>query len=113
MLNTLYKTASWCVAVDKAALPKLIGYDLKVSLKYRFIGKILVYCMLHWCILKTHQVPSLLLMVDFIKAFDSVAWSFIEKSFSKFKFGNDIIQWILTVYININSCVHNILNGLM
>ena len=55
---------------------------------------------------KKHQVPSLILMVDFIKAFDSVAWSFIEKSFTKFKFGNDIIQWILTVYININSCVH-------
>ena len=55
---------------------------------------------------KKHQVPSLLLMVDFIKAFDSVAWSFIEKSFSKFKFGSDIIQWILIFYTNINSCVH-------
>ena len=45
-------------------------------------------------------------MVDFEKAFGSVAWSFIEKSLRKFKFGKDITQWTLTLYTNINSCVH-------
>ena len=56
-----------------------------------------------------HQIPGLLLMVDFEKAFDSVAWSFIEKSLRKFMFGKDITRWILTFYTNINSCVH--MNG--
>ena len=56
-----------------------------------------------------HQIPGLLLMVDFEKAFDSVAWSFIEKSLRKFKFGKYITRWILTFYTNINSCVH--MNG--
>ena len=45
-------------------------------------------------------------MVDFEKAFDTVARSFIEKSLRKFKFGKDITRWILTFYTNINSCVH-------
>ena len=40
------------------------------------------------------------------KAFDSVVWSFTEKSLCKFKFGKDITRWILTFYTNINSCVH-------
>ena len=55
---------------------------------------------------KQHQIPGLLLMVDFEKAFGSVAWSFIEKSLRKFKFGKDITRWILTFYTNINSSVH-------
>ena len=55
---------------------------------------------------KQHQIPGLLLMVDFEKAFDSVTWSFIEKSLRKFKFGKDITRWILTFYTSINSCVH-------
>ena len=45
-------------------------------------------------------------MVDFEKAFDSVAWSFTEKSLHKFKFGKDVTRWILLFYTNINSCVH-------
>ena len=53
-----------------------------------------------------HQIPGLLLMMDFEKAFDSVAWSFIEKSLCKFKFGKDFTRWILKFYTNINSCVH-------
>ena len=55
---------------------------------------------------KQHQIPRLLLMVDFEKAFDSVAWSFIEKALRKFKFGKDFTRWILTFYNNINLCVH-------
>ena len=52
-----------------------------------------------------HQVPGLLLMVDFEKAFDSVAWSFIENFLNKFNFGHDIKRWISTFYANINSCM--------
>ena len=46
-----------------------------------------------------------LLMVDFEKAFDSVAWSFIEKSLTVFNFGSDIKRWIATFYPNIKSCI--------
>ena len=75
-------------------------------MKGRYIGENirLLYDTLLYA--KQHQIPGLLLMVDFEKAFDSVGWSFIEKSLCKFKFGKDITQWILTFYTNINSCVH-------
>ena len=44
-------------------------------------------------------------MIDFEKAFDSVAWSFIEKSFKFYNFNNEIIQWIKTFYNGIKSTV--------
>ena len=53
-----------------------------------------------------HQTHGLLLMVDFEKAFDSVAWSFIEKSLNKFNFGHNIKRWISIFYANINSCMY-------
>ena len=107
LLNTVYKIASSCIAARlKTVLPKLIGDDQKGFLKGKYIGENirLLYDTLLYA--KQHQIPSLLLMVDFEKAFDSVAWSFIEKSLCKFKFGKDITRWILTFYTNINSCVH-------
>ena len=104
----MYKNASSCSAARlKTVLPKLIGDDQKVFLKGRYIGENirLLYDTLLYA--KLHQIPGLLLMVDFEKAFDSVAWSFIEKSLCKFKCGKDITRWILTfIYTNINSCVH-------
>ena len=49
--------------------------------------------------------PGILLLIDFEKAFDSVAWSFIKKSLTYFNFKNDIIKWIETFYKNIKSTV--------
>ena len=37
-----------------------------------------------------HYIPGFLLVVDFEKAFDSVAWSFIEKSLNVFNFGHEL-----------------------
>ena len=37
-------------------------------------------------------------MIDFEKAFDSVAWSFVQKALIKFNFGNDIERWVSTFY---------------
>ena len=53
--------------------------------------------------------PGLLLLIDFEKAFDSIAWSFIEKVLAFFNFKNSIIRWIKTFYTNIKSTV--IVNG--
>ena len=105
LLNTVYKTASSCIAARlKTVLPKLIGDDQKGFLKGRCIGENirLLYDTLLYA--NQHRVPGLPLVVDFEKPFDSVAWSFIEKSLCKFKFGKDITRWILTFYTNINSC---------
>ena len=52
---------------------------------------------------------GLLLLIDFEKAFDSIAWSFIKKCFKFFNFKNGILNWIKTFYNDIKSSV--IVNG--
>ena len=37
---------------------------------------------------------GLMVLIDFEKAFDTVAWSFIEKCLKYFNFKPDIIKWI-------------------
>ena len=45
--------------------------------------------------------PGLLLFLDFQKAFDSLEWSFIKKSFQYFNFGQSLISWIKHFYNDI------------
>lgn len=107
LLNTAYKIASACIGARlKTVLPKLIGEDQKGFLKGRYIGENirLVYDTLLYA--SKHKIPGLLLLVDFEKAFDSVAWSFINKSLSVFNFGHDIKRWVSTFYANIKSCIY-------
>ena len=42
----------------------------------------------------TEQIEGLLLFIDFEKAFDSIEWSFIEKTLKYHNFGNSLITWI-------------------
>ena len=48
----------------------------------------------------THNLPGLILLVDFAKAFDSLSWNFIFNVLNFFKFGNSIITWIKVLYNN-------------
>ncbi len=41
-----------------------------------------------------NQKRGIMLLIDFEKAFDTVAWSFIEKCFKYFNFKPDVIHWI-------------------
>ena len=41
-----------------------------------------------------NQIPGMLMLIDFEKAFDSVAWSFIYKVFNFFGFGENILSWL-------------------
>ena len=61
-------------------LPKIIHEDQKGFIKGRYIGENirLLYDLLQYA--ETKQLPGLLLMVDFEKAFDSVLCTFTEKA---------------------------------
>ena len=44
------------------------------------------------------NIPGLLLLIDFEKAYDSLSWSFMKKNLKSFNFGPSIIKWVLTFY---------------
>ncbi len=59
---------------------------------------------------KKHDLPGILLNIDFEKAFDSLDHGFIFSVLKKFNFGKSMIRWIQTFYSDISSCVSN--NGI-
>ena len=110
LLNVSYKIASACIANRiKKFLPLLINEDQTGFISGRFIGENTrrLYDLFHFT--EANKIPGLLLLIDFEKAFDSVAWTFISKTLSFFNFGDSIQQWINLFYKNINSCV--LVNG--
>ena len=110
LLNVSYKIASTCISnrlrlfLSKIISPTqksfLTGRNISDNLKLMY--DILVYS-------ETENIPGQLLLVDFHKAFDSIAWGFIDKTLEFFNFGNDIRRWIKVFYTDITSCVQ--MNG--
>ena len=97
LLNITYKIGSGCIASRiKKVLPSVIDFDQTGFMSDRFTGDNirLIYDTLNFS--KVQKQRGLLLLIDFEKAFDSVAWSFIEKTLSFYNFKNDIICWIKT-----------------
>ena len=110
LLNVSYKIASTCIANRlKHILPQLINDDQTGFISGRFIGENTrrLYDLFNYT--EENDIPGLLLLIDFEKAFDSVAWSFISKTLKFFNFGVSVQKWINLFYKNINSCV--LVNG--
>ena len=106
LLNISYKIGSGCIANRiKKVLPSIIDFDQTGFMSDRFTGDNirLIYDTLNFS--KIHKQRGLLLLIDFEKAFDSVAWSFIEKTSSYYNFKHDIMHWIKTFYKRIKSTV--------
>lgn len=85
LLNIVYKLASGCIAERiKTVLDKLINRDQTGFLKGRFIGENirLVYDIMHFT--EYNDIPGLLMLIDFEKAFDSISWNFIYKALEFF-----------------------------
>ena len=108
LLNIDYKILSSAIANRfKKVLPTIISDTQKGFLKNRFIGE--NTRLLYDLLLETEkqQIPGLLLLVDFKKAFDSLSWSFIHKVLEHYKFGKNMQHWIKTLYTNISSRIIN------
>ena len=106
LLNTIYKIASGSIASRiKNVLDKLIATEQTGFIKDRYIGENtrLVYDLLQFT--EEQNIPGLLLLIDFEKAFDSLSWSFIHKVPQFFNFGPSIRNWISTLYKNSSSAV--------
>ena len=106
LLNVSYKILSSCVASRiKCCLPKIIHESQKGFMQGRYIGENIRLLYDTLLITEKENLPGLLLMIDFEKAFDSVSWAFIEKALNFFNYPDSIIQWFKILYLKASSCV--------
>ena len=106
LLNVIYKIASGCIAERvKSVLDKLISNEQTGFMSGRYIGENtrLIYDILH--ITDELDIPGLLLIIDFEKAFDSISWKFIGHVLNFLNFGESIKKWVNVFYSDISSSV--------
>ena len=108
LLNVDYKLASSCIANRiKEHLDKIISYTQTGFVKGRYIGE--SSRIINDIIERSEEkeVAGILLMLDFEKAFDSLEWSFIQKSLEFFGFSDYILNCFKTLYSNITAAIEN------
>ena len=93
LLNTVYKIASASIANRiKTVIDKLISRDQSGFISGRYIGDNtrIVYDLMQF--VDEKNIPGLLLLIDFEKAYDSLSWSFMKNVLKSFNFGLSIIK---------------------
>ena len=112
LLNVDCKIATKAIAKRvEASLPKLINHDQTGFIKGRYIGENIRLIIDAMEYTKAHNIPGILVFLDFRKAFDSLEWPFIMRTLDTFNFGKSIKKWVSTFYTNIESAVLN--NGFL
>ena len=91
----------------KSVLPGLIHKDQNgfvpggsIFFSSHTIRDILFYC-------KKENLELILIALDYSKAFDSVNFDFIHKTFELFNFGENFRKWIKIIYNGGKSCISN------
>ena len=62
-----------------------------------------MYDLLHYT--EKHNIPGLLMLIDFEKAFDSVSWKFLYSALRFFGFKEDFIKWVQIFNTDINAYI--------
>lgn len=108
LLNCDYKLAAKSIASRfKLVLTGLINEDQSGFMKGRYIGENIFKLMNVMDYVDEENIPSMLVNIDFEKAFDSIEWSFILSTLRAFNFGEGIQKWIVVLYKNISSQITN------
>ena len=108
LLNVDFKIASAALANRiKPFLDSIISETQQGFVKGRYIGECtrLIYDLIEK--VEEDEIPGLLLLIDFEKAFDTLEWSFINRTLSFFGFGTDFCDWVQALYKNPESCIIN------
>ena len=95
LLNGTYKFLSSMIAERlKSVLESIINNDQTGFISNRFIGENtrLLYDTITYT--ETEQLPGLLIIVDYAKAFDTIEWKFIDEVLKIFEFGDEFSKWI-------------------
>lgn len=106
LLNVIYKLCSGCIANRiKTVLPNIIHEDQRGFINNRFIGDNirLVYDIIHHT--NINRKDGIMILIDFEKAFDTLAWEFIHKILELFNFKSDLKRWIHIFLKNIKACI--------
>ena len=108
LLNCDYKIAAKSIANRiKRTLPSVINSDQTGFQKNRFIGENILLLNSILSYTDVEKIPGLLLFINFEKAFDTLEWSFIEKTLKYYNFGDSLILWIKLFYTDISSSIQN------
>ena len=108
LLNCDYKIAAKSIASRiKRVLPSVINNDQTGFQKNRFIGENIRLLNSILSYTDIEQLPGLLLFTDFEKAFDTLEWTFVEKSLKYYNFENSLISWFKLFYTDISSSIQN------
>ena len=96
-----------CLKVPKSMVPKLVSGDETGFIRDRFIWENihLIDSVIKYT--KAKIMPRLLLFLNFEKAFDTLEWPFIRKTFKHFGFGPSLLNWLRVFYCNSKSCILN------
>ena len=108
ILNTDYKIIAKVLSTRlKSVLKEIINPDQVGYMKERLCGENtrLISDVIEYCTIK--NLPSIILLADFEKAFDSVKWSFLTQILGFYGFGQNFRKWISILYKDSESCVTN------
>ena len=98
---------SFNAAYKEEELSRIIHRDQTGFVKGRYIGqniRLINDIMEHT---KLHNIPGILLLLDFRKAFDIIECSFFENTLNFLNFGDGIKRWVSTSYTGPESAVLN------
>ena len=108
LLNTDYKLVAKAIAERlKNVIPLLIHSDQTGFIKGRFIGENInkILNIIEHC--EKNNLLTIIVNIDFEKAFDSLEWSQINRTLEFFNFGSDLIKWTKLLYKGCSSKIQN------
>jgi Reverse transcriptase (RNA-dependent DNA polymerase)/zinc-binding in reverse transcriptase len=86
-------------------LPELISLHQTAFINERRITETFILARQSLSFLHKHNIPSVLLKIDFKKAFDSISWDYLLQLIRRRKFPNRWISWIHNILISSSSSV--------
>ena len=101
LTNTDYKIIAFIFARRlQDIINKIINPNQSAYIRGRYIGANarLILDIFEYC--ENFYQDGKLLFLDFEKAFDSIEWNFLYKTFNKFNFGHYFIKWVKILYTN-------------
>ena len=106
LLSVVYKIASSALSFRlKKVLHNLLSKTQSGFMSNRFIGEStrLIYDIMYYT--QYNDIPGMLMLIDFQKAFDSVSWKFLQTILTLFGFKEGFCNWIKILNTNVRAAV--------